>query len=235
MDTAKAPSSARFAGPAPVGRSGNHQAHRGTAALVGALFLTSTATFAVGSSLIASYFSGDSPESSTLLAGVLLEVYTGLAVAGIGLAMLPLLRRHDLRLARAYLVLRVLECLAIVIVGAYMLARRRELHHDDLLIYSFTAVGGIIFSYLLVASGLIPRRLAMLGMLGYLVLLVGIATALTGITDLDTGWGMSFLVPGGLFELILPLLLLVKGFSVDSAVSAATDGRSVLPMRSTST
>jgi hypothetical protein len=221
MDTARAPSSGRFAGSAPVGRYGNRQAHRGTAALVGVLFLTSTAAFSVGSALIASYFSGDSPEPSTLLAGVLLEVYTGLAVAGIGLAMLPLLRRHDARLARAYLVLRVLECLAIVIVGAYMLARRRELHHDDLLIYSFTAVGGIIFSYLLFVSGLIPRLLSMLGMLGYLVLLGGIPTALIGIADLDTGWGMIFLVPGGLFELILPLLLLVKGFSVDSAVGPA--------------
>jgi hypothetical protein len=45
--------------------------------------------------------------------------------------------------------------------------------------------------------------------------------ALIGIADLDTGWGMIFLVPGGLFELILPLLLLVKGFSVDRAVGAA--------------
>jgi hypothetical protein len=221
MDTARASSSGRFAGSAPVGRYGNRQAHRGTAALVGVLFLTSTAAFSVGSALIASYFSGDSPEPSTLLAGVLLEVYTGLAVAGIGLAMLPLLRRHDAGLARAYLVLRALECLAIVIVGAYMLARRRELHHDDLLIYSFTAVGGLIFSYLLVVSGLIPRLLSMLGMLGYLVLLVGISTALIGIADLDTGWGMIFLVPGGLFELILPLLLLVKGFSVDRAVGPA--------------
>jgi hypothetical protein len=61
----------------------------------------------------------------------------------------------------------------------------------------------------------------MLGMVGYLVLLAGIPTALIGIADLDTGWGMIFLVSGGLFELILPLLLLVKGFSVDSAVGPA--------------
>jgi Domain of unknown function (DUF4386) len=224
MDTARASSSGRFAGSAPVGRFGNRQAHRGTAALVGVLFLTSTAAFSVGSALIASYFSGDRPEPSTLLAGVLLEVYTGLAVAGIGLAMLPLLRCHDARLARAYLVLRVLECLAIVIVGAYMLARRRELQHDDLLIYSFTAVGGIILSYLLLVSGLIPRLLSMLGMVGYLVLLAGIPAALIGIADLDTGWGTIFLVPGGLFELILPLLLLVKGFSVGEPAEAAETG-----------
>ena len=213
MDTARAPSGAWFAGSPPLGRHGNRQAHRGTAALVGVLLLTSTATFAIGSSLIASYFSGDSPGPSTLLAGVLLQVYTGLAVAGIGLAMLPLLRRHAAGPARAYLVLRVLECLAIVLVGAYLLARRRELQHDDLLIYSFTAVGGIVLSYLLVVSKLVPRGLSVLGMLGYVVLLVGIPTALAGFADLDRGWGVAFLVPGGLFELVLPVLLLVKGFS----------------------
>lgn len=183
--------------------------------LVGALFLTSTATFSVGSSLIASHVSGERPGTSTLLVGVLLEVYTGLAVVGIGLAMLPLLRQSHLRLARAYLELRILECLAIIIVGAYMLATSREPQHDDLLIYSFTAVGGIILSYLLYVSALVPRLLSGLGLLGYVVLLAGIATALVGLADLDTGWGVIFLVPGGLFELILPLLLLVKGFSVD--------------------
>jgi hypothetical protein len=70
-----------------------------------------------GSSLVGSHFSGDSPATRTLLAGVLLQVYTGLAVAGIGLAMLPVLRPYSLRLARAYLALRVLECSAIVLLG----------------------------------------------------------------------------------------------------------------------
>jgi hypothetical protein len=111
----------------------------------------------------------------------------------------------------------VLECLAIVSVGAYMLAANRELQNYDLLIYPFTASAGIIFSYLLYISRLVPRLLSKLGMLGYVVLLVGIPTALMGFADINTGWGISFLVPGGLFELILPLLLLAKGFSVDSA------------------
>jgi hypothetical protein len=115
-----------------------------------------TAVFAAGSGLVASYFSGDSQATSTLLAGVLLEVYTGLAVAGIGLAMLPLLRPYGARLARAYLALRALECLTIILLGAWMLARHREVGHDDLVIYSFTAVGGIVFSYLLAVSGLVP-------------------------------------------------------------------------------
>jgi hypothetical protein len=215
----RAPSSVALAEGAPVGRDNQRRSHRGTAVLVGMLFLTSTAAFAVGSSLLAAHFSASSSARSTLLAGVLLEVYTGLAVVGIGLAMLPLLRRHDARLARAYLALRVLECSAIVLAGASMLATGRELQHYELLIYSFTAVGGIIFSYLLYVSELVPRGLSLLGILGYVVLGVGIPAALVGLADLDSGWGTLFFVPGALFELALPLLLLVKGFSVDRATA----------------
>jgi hypothetical protein len=215
----RTPSSVALAESAPVGRDTQRRSHRGTAVLVGMLFLTSTAAFAVGSSLLAAHFSASSSARSTLLAGVLLEVYTGLAVVGIGLAMLPLLRRHHARLALAYLALRVLECSAIVLAGASMLATGRELQHDELLIYSFTAVGGIIFSYLLSVSELVPRGLSLLGILGYVVLGVGIPAALVGLADLDSGGGTLFFVPGGLFELALPLLLLVKGFSVDRATA----------------
>jgi hypothetical protein len=188
--------------------------------LVGVLFLTSTAAFAVGSSLVASDLPGDSPATWTLLTGVLLQVFTGLAIAGIGLAMLPLLRPYNPRLARAYLALRVLECSAIVILGAHMLATRRALEHDDLLIYSLTAAGGIVLSYLLYVSRLVPRQLAVLGMLGYVALLVGTLAAVGGLADLDAGWGILFLVPGGLFELVFPLLLIARGFSVDTATAA---------------
>jgi Domain of unknown function (DUF4386) len=189
---------------------------RKTASLVGVLFLSSTATFAFGSSLIAAHFSGDGSANS-LITGILLQAYTGLAVAGIGLAMLPLLKPYHLQLARAYLALRVLECCAILSVGAYMLASQRQLLHYDLIIYAFTATGGIIFSYLLYRSRMIPRILAGLGMVGYVMLLLGVPAALLGIADLNSGWGMIFFVPGGLFELILPLLLFVRGFQVAKA------------------
>jgi Domain of unknown function (DUF4386) len=185
---------------------------RKTAIVVGALFLSSTATFAVGSLLITAFFSGSSP-TTLLVIGVLLEIYTGLAVAGIGFAMLPLLNQHQ-PLARAYLGLRVLECLTIIAFGIYMLITHQQIQNYAVYIYFFTAIGGIIFSYLLYVTKLIPRPLSGLGIAGYLVLLLGIPTALLGLADLNAGWGMVFFVPGGLFELILPLWLFVYGFKV---------------------
>lgn len=215
MNTAiSASTTTTLAARAPIARSNLRRPYRRTATLVGALFLTATAAFSAGSSLIASHFSADSTQTSTLLAGVSLEACAALAGAGIGIAMLPLLRRYNARLGGAYLALRLLECLAIVSVGAYMLAGNRELPNYDLLIYPFTAAAGLILSYLLYRSRLVPRTLSKLGLVGYAVLLIGIPTALTGLANINGGWGISFLVPGGLFELIVPLLLIAKGFSV---------------------
>lgn len=73
-----------------------------------------------------------------MLTGVLLETYTGLAVAGIGIAMLRILSIYNRRVsARPYLILRILECLTIVAVGAAMVATKREVPNYDALIHSF--------------------------------------------------------------------------------------------------
>lgn len=95
-----------------------------------------------------------------------------------------------------------------------MVATKQEFAHYDAFIYVFTTTAGLIVSYLLFVSGLIPRFLAKLGLLGYAVLAIGIPITLMGVIELDRGWGLIFVTPGGLFELIVPLLLIVKGFSI---------------------
>ncbi len=44
------------------------------------------------------------------------------------------------------------------------------------------------------------------------MLLAGAVLPMFGVTDVTQGGGMLALVPGGLFELILPIWLLAKGF-----------------------
>jgi hypothetical protein len=187
--------------------------YRKTAVLVGVLFLLATATFAMGGGLITSYFSEAGGQASTLLAGVLFEGISALAVAGIGLAMLPVLRHYNVGLARGYAGLRIGEALMIISAGVYMVATKNEFGHYDAFIYLFTVSGGLIFSYLLYVSGLIPRFLAALGLVGYTVLAIGIPVTLLSAVQLDAGWGLIFVLPGAVFEFVLPLLLIVKGFS----------------------
>lgn len=84
-------------------------------------------------------------------------------------------------------------------------------------VYAFTGAGGLVLSVLLLRSGLVPRWLAVLGVVGYAALLTGVAFAASGLSDLDSGAGFVFYVPGGVFELLLPILLLVKGFTRERA------------------
>jgi hypothetical protein len=189
--------------------------YRKTAVLVGVLFLSATATFAVGSALITSYFSEASGQASTLLAGVLFQAIGALAVVGIGIAMLPVLRHYNPGLARGYAGLRIGEGLMMISAGAYMVATKQEFFHYDAFIYLFTASGGLIFSYVLYRTGWIPRFLAQLGLAGYTVLAIGIPVTLIGAAQLDAGWGLIFVAAGAVFEFVVPLLLIFRGFSFD--------------------
>ncbi|MFD4633775.1 DUF4386 domain-containing protein [Streptomyces sp. NPDC058284] len=186
--------------------------YRKTAVLVGLLFLSSTLTFAVGSSLLEDYFSGTDSGEGRLLAGVLLESCTGLAVAGIGVVLLPVLQPHGRRLAAGYLALRCAECAAIIAFGCYFLVSEKELSDYELLVYVVSGAGGLVLSCLLLRSGLVARWLAVLGLVGYAVLLAGAVSDLLGLVDINSGAALAFLVPGGLFEAVLPLLLIFKGF-----------------------
>ncbi len=184
---------------------------RKIAIAIGFLFLSSTVTFMLGSSLIDA-FVGGSGDKASLVTGVLLEIYTGLAVAGIGVLAYPILKTANTALAFGYAGLRIAECLAIAACGIYLLSHLKLVPHYDLIIYVFTGTGGLVFSYLLYVSRVVPRTFSVLGLVGYAVLLAGLPLALLGLTDLDKGLGFLFYVPGGLFEFVLPIWLIAKGF-----------------------
>jgi hypothetical protein len=185
---------------------------RQIAVLVGLLFLSSTASFAVGNSLIRNHLSGTAHEDSKLLLGVLLESYTGLAVATIGVLLLPVLKPYGRNLAIAYLALRAVECLVIVATGIHFISSTTGFENYDLLVYTFTGAGGIALASVLLRSDLAPRWLSLVGGIGYAVLLIGVASDLLGFVDFDSAIGAAFYVPGALFEIAFPLLLIFRGF-----------------------
>jgi Domain of unknown function (DUF4386) len=80
-------------------------------------------------------------------------------------------------------------------------------------------VAGLVLTPVLLTSRLMPRSLSVLGIAGYALLLAGVICNLLGITDIGSHVspaGIVFLAPGGLFELLFPLLLIVRGFSAGS-------------------
>jgi hypothetical protein len=203
--------------------------YRKTAVLVGVLFLSATATFAIGSGLITSYFSEESGQTSTLATGVLLEAISAIAVAAIGVLMWPIFRRYSARLGGGYAVLRIGEALMIIAAGIYMLTTKNDFAHYDAFIYVFTASAGLLFSYLLYVSGLIPRFLAVLGLIAYISLAIGIPVSLLGDVKLDAGLGLIFVAAGAVFELVVPLLLIFKGFSFPKGELREDSRTSVVP------
>ncbi|HEV2034444.1 MAG TPA: DUF4386 domain-containing protein [Candidatus Dormibacteraeota bacterium] len=213
---------------------------RRTAVLVGALFLVATATFFVSSVLITPLMPlmgspGDltavGKNSTLVVAAALLALIDGLAVVGIAAALYPILSARHPALAIAYAVMRIAE---LAIIAAYVLSplllvslSRSEAAADSataaavlvalrhwtlLFVYLFNGVAGLMLSYVLLRTRLVPRALSVLGLVGYAALFVGAALDSLGFIDTAAGAGVVALVPGGLFELALPIWLFVRGF-----------------------
>ena len=184
-----------------------------TGVLVGVLFLAATFTFAIGNSLIHSYFSSSTSHKVTLIAGLFLLGCDGVAVAANGLAMRRVLRPHAPLRSQAYCILRLAECLTVVAVGVYFLTGHARWDAYVLAVYAVSGAAGLVLSSALRTSTMVPRNLSMLGLIGYPVFLVGSVLAMFNVVDVTHGAGLLALVPGGLFELLLPIWLFTRGFT----------------------
>lgn len=192
------------------------------AVIVGLLFLVSTLTFMIGSNQIRSFLIDVSQNKSPLFLGVILEIICGVAVVGIGVLMFPILKLFKKRLALGYVIFRIIECTIIIVGGIYLLSLLEFMWKYEMIIFVFTALGGLIFSYLLYLSKLVPRYLSGLGIIGYLMLFLGVVLDMFSIFNINDGAGMLLYLPGGLFELFFPIWLFIKGFN-SSAIASVYD------------
>jgi hypothetical protein len=216
---------------------------RKTAVLIGVLFLTATVTFAIAEGLIRNvldrpdFLTGASGDTNALAAAAVLAFVQGIAIVGIAVFFFPLLKRESEPLALAYVALRAVEFAAALFylatpllvikladglrdgsvdssasqpLGALLDSQQRV---AILIIYLVTSVLGSILSFLLYRSRLVPRWIALLGLVGYPLLLLGSILTAFEVTDAIHGSGQVWLVLGGLFELILPIWLIAKGFT----------------------
>ena len=196
----------------PMSSTSDPQSRRRVARAVGVLFVVQMVSAMFGTSLIQAFVDGN-PDRALMTVGVALMAVSGLAVVAIGLLMYPVLKQVNPTLAVWYPVLRIVECLVSAACGAYLLAASEVVPNHLLWVYVPTGIGGIILCYLLFIARLVPRPIALLGLVGYASLTIGIPLDLLGVLDMSAGAGTLLLVPGGLFELVfLPIWLLTKGF-----------------------
>ncbi|WP_106402176.1 DUF4386 domain-containing protein [Actinocorallia populi] len=204
--------------------------------IVGALFLLAFAVYITGTALVGSG-SGlpDSPpraDDPRIPAGALLMLVNSAAVAGIGVLALPVLRPHDETSAHAYAISRAIEAVMLAVGVVFVLllvplakeqadagaegsalfqALARTALQGNEYAYQVAmtslAVGGLLFCRVLLRARLVPAPLAVWGLAGYAVFLAG---AVLEILGHEVGLVLS--VPGGLFEVALGVLLVVRGF-----------------------
>ena len=194
---------------------------RKTEIAVGALFFLATASYLVGSQLIAPALSAAdgvlSLNSTQLRIGVLLEVVNAGAVVGIGVLLFPILRQYSDSGALGYAISRTIESVLLVVsalsalslvtpgqgiaaASAYNLAFQMAM--------VALGAGSLVLCSMLYRFTLVPRALSLLGAVGYAALLV-------------SGWIVLFggdaspwlFAPGAIFEIVFPLWLIVRGFN----------------------
>jgi hypothetical protein len=192
----------------------------------------------------AGFITGTGSETKVLV-GAFSELL--LIIANIGTAVVPysILKRHSERLALGYVTARVMECTFIAVGILSMLALvtlREDLAGANTDPATLDAVGrslvaikdwtfalgpgfvvgvgnGLILGYLMYRSGLVPRRLTMLGLIGGPLICVSGVAVLFGAIDQGSAWQGLATIPEFFWELLLGIYLTVKGFKPSPALT----------------
>ena len=179
--------------------------------------------------------------------GALLEMILIVANIGTAVALFPILKRQNEGLALGYVTARLVES-AFILVGILsvlaVVTLRQEaagadagtlitagkslvaVHDWTFLLGPGFVVGignGLLLGYLMYRSGLVPRRMTMLGLIGGpLIILSGIGV-LFGLFDAGSSPQVLATVPEFFWELSLGIYLIVKGFKPSPILTALGD------------
>jgi hypothetical protein len=189
--------------------------------------------------------------SSTLLAiGAVLWLGTVAGDAAHGILMFPVLKPHSERAAVGYLGTRIIDAtfiaiMALLIVAqipvgieylkagssdtSYLQALSSVLTKANLYAYEFAmitvGVAGLILCSMFYRARLVPRLLAVWGIIGYAILLVGSVVQVLGLN-----LSSIHAIPGGLWELFIGVWLIAKGFSNSSHLPSEPTIASTTPV-----
>jgi succinate dehydrogenase hydrophobic anchor subunit len=214
---------------------------RRTALVVGWLFIiTFVTSIAAKFGFYPPIFDGDyvtGPGQDTrVLWGALSELLLIIANIGSAVALFSLLRRYHENLALAFVTARLMESafIAVGILGVVTLVTYRQDHIGStdaavslvgealtsLQEWTFllgpgfvVGVGnGLILGYLMYTSRLVPRALALLGLVGGPLICLSGAAVVLGVIDGGSVWQGIATVPEFFWELGFGVYLIVKGF-----------------------
>ena len=201
-------------------------------------FITSIGALALFQPVLddpAGYIAGGGNDSRIYL-GVVLELLLILSNVGTAVVLFPIARRQNEALAIGYVAARIIECVfiagGIIFVLGVVQLRQDSPDAADLAV-SLAALkdwtflfgpglivpwgNGLILGYLMYASGLVPRRMAWLGLIGGPLLLFGNLGVLFDWWD-QSGVVSLLVIPEFVWEAFLGIYCAVWGFRRDSPI-----------------
>ena len=201
-------------------------------------FITSITALILFQSVLddpAGYIAGGGKDNQIYL-GAFLEFLLVLANVGTAVVLYPIVRRQNEALAIGYVGARIIESVFIaagIIFVLGVVSMRQDSPDAADLAVSLAALkdwtfllgpgmvvpfgNGLILGYLMYKSGLVPRRMAWLGMIGGPLLLIGNFGVLFDWWD-QTGAVSLLVIPEFIWEAFLGIYCAIFGFRKDSPI-----------------
>ena len=186
------------------------------------------------------YVLGTGPDTGALVGGVL-ELIVALAGIGTAVTLFPVVRRQNEGFAIGFVASRLLEA-SMIFVGVVALlsvvALRRDPSGADPVAlagvgkaltaaYGWTflfgqtlmpAINGVLLGTLMYRSGLVPRIIPTLGLIGAPLLAASVVAIVFGLWEITSVWHALATLPIFLWELSLGVWMTVKGFKPSAPV-----------------
>src|SRR6478736_833695 len=187
------------------------------------------------------YIAGAGHDKQILFAA-LLELLLIVANIGTAVVLFPIARRQNEELALGYVTARVIECTFILagilsVLGIITLRNQVAGPSEGTIAYTLAAIkdwtfllgpgwvvgwgNGLILGYLMYTSGLVPRKLTWLGLVGGPLIILSGTLVLFGVADKGGALQGLATIPEGLWELSLGVYCAVKGFRPSSPILRA--------------
>jgi hypothetical protein len=180
-----------------------------------------------------------------VLLGAFCEVILAVSVIGTAVTLFPVVRRQNEGIALGYVAGRVVEAVVIVtgIISLLSVVTLRQdlagaaganatsmvaLGQALVAVHGWTFLFGpglaigvntLMLAYLMYRSGLVPRLIAVLGLIGGPLIFASSAAVLFGLYDQVSVWGSIAAIPVFAWEMSLAVWLIAKGFKPSAIAS----------------
>lgn len=187
----------------------------------------------------AAYIAGGG-EDTRIALGAFLELLLVIANIGTAVVLFPIARRQNEALALGYVTARIMECMflaaGVVFVLGVVSLRQDSPDASDVAV-SLAALkdwtfqlgpnwivgwgNGLILGYLMYSSGLVPRRMAIFGLIGGPLIVLSGTGVIFGWWDIGSTVQGLLTIPEFIWEAFLGIYCAIWGFRRDSPILSA--------------